>query len=256
MAQYFEHTLPANKNLKDLAGPSLCCAAQGLEHLSVMVSGVLWSGAICLYPFTRKWLILGRICLVVLIIPVLSSTFLLRKYLLACLREWNKMLKQSQPNDTRPSATHSCLVHFSFQLLPSRFKNKLTFTGLYLGYLSPSISFMLAVGSWATLPHFLEEAILHTLWCWMLWDHSSANSHCPLKTDVGQDPALLCLVVLKIGPFAWTVAQVFLQVQTFTMPLGAAWVFFSGFCLYMSLPCLAFGGGRNAQELKDLWYIW
>lgn len=127
----------------------------------------------------------------------------------------------------------------AFQLLviiEKVLKNKLTFTGLYLGYLSPSISFKLAVGSWEAVPNFLEEAILHTLWCWMLWNHSSAYSHCSLKTDVGQDSALLCLVVLKIGPFAWTVAQVFLQVQTFTLPLRAARVSSSGFCLYMFLP--------------------
>lgn len=53
-----------------------------------------------------------------------------------------------------------------------------------------------------------------------VWD-----CHCPLKTAVGRGPALLCLVVLKPGPFAWTGAQAFLQVQTFTLPLRAARVF-------------------------------
>lgn len=89
----------------------------------------------------------------------------------------------------------------------------------------------------------------------MHWDHSFTCSHCPLKTDVGQDPALLSLVVVKIGPSAWTVAQVFLQVQTFILPLNYCLFFFFSleFILYMSLPSLVFRGGRNAQkELKGL----
>lgn len=72
------------------------------------------------------------------------------------------------------------------------------------------------------------------------------------KDGVGQDLALLCLVVLKIVPFAWTVAQAFLQVQTFTLPLRAP-RFFSQDYSFISLFSLAFGGERNAQEeLKDL----
>lgn len=81
-------------------------------------------------------------------------------------------------------------------------------------------------------------------------------SHCTLKADVGQDPALLCLVVLKTGPFAWTVAQLFLQVQTSTLPLKAAGLlcfFLDFFNTYTSLPSLVFRGSRNAQkQLKGL----
>lgn len=66
---------------------------------------------------------------------------------------------------------------------------------------------------------------------------------------MGQDPVLLCLVVLKIGPFAWTVAQVFLQVQTFTLPLRAA-RFFSQDFVYVCLS-LAWLLGEGEMHKKS-----
>lgn len=93
--------------------------------------------------------------------------FLLMKCLLAGMRGWSKALSQPQPSDTNPRATQSCLLYFSSQLLHSRFKNKLTFPDLYLGYLSPSLSIQLAVGS---IPTFLGGGCSYTCWCSALWD--------------------------------------------------------------------------------------
>lgn len=44
----------------------------------------------------------------------------------------------------------------------------------------------------------------------------------PLEPDAGQDPALLCLVVLKSGHLFGLLPKYFLQVQTSTLPLRAA----------------------------------